>query len=436
MTMASPATAVRSSGSLSSGSLSPIASRVQTIGIVVAALMVWAGQVKQIPPLSSLPVDFTLAMTGLALVAGVVFSFLSRSSIQRDPLLVVGLLLCCGVFGAVNYVSSDYAVDKTLRFFLLTWPSTAAVAMLIRDHHDTKRYIRAVLVVSLGLSFFIYFGGEREYDDTLGRLTTPLGDTILFGQACGAVAIAIAAWVLTSDRVTLGRLIAAGGLFAFEIWTLLAIGSKGPIQALALGSVVIMALQLRRMSPGTAGRVVGIVIAGVVALAFVWSSVPLWSRQRILQFASGNSAGSRFQAWNFTWSNLSGSPFGNGWGSWDLDSPIPIVYPHNLVLEVWYEAGLLGLAAILVMIVVAVVRSLALYDVDRDLATMVLALVSFWVFAAQVSSDVNGNKLLFGMLVAAAAPIAWSRVERADRIDEARGEPPPAAVTSGRSTSW
>jgi O-antigen ligase len=325
-------------------------------------------------------------------------------------LLVVVLLLSCGVFGAVSFIAGDYAFDKTARFFLLTWTAALAVALLVREQYDSKRFLRAVIVVALGLSVFIAFAGEQEYDSTFGRLTTSGGDTILFGQACGAVVVTTAAWLLTSRRVTLSKLVLAAALVGFEIWTMLAIASKGPVQALIISAAAIIIVQFRRLSPNASMRIVGIVTVLILALVAVWPRVPLWSRERILEFASGRSAGARLTAWRFTWSNLDASPFGRGWGSWNEDSPIEIGHPHNLFLEVWYEAGLLGLAAVLLALVIVLLRILAVYRVDIGAATLTLGLVVFWLASAQVSSDVNGNKLLFGVLVAAAAPIVHQRL--------------------------
>ncbi len=402
---------------------SRLGARTQLVGMVLAALMVWGGQVKQIPPLNDLPVDFTLAATFLALAAAVFYSVTVRSSIRRDPLLVLVLLFALGIFGAVNYVATDYALDKTLRYFLLTWTSAAAVAMLVRDQYDSFRFLKAVLGVALGLSLFIAIGGEREYDETLGRLTTSEGGTILFGQACGAVVVATAAWLMTSRRLSPIKLAVAGALVAFEIWTMFAIASKGPIQAVAVATIAMIVLQIRRLNPTTTVRIFGIIAVLTVALFAVWDRVPLWSRERLLQLASGNSAGSRLRAWTYTWSNVDASPFGNGWGSWDLESPVRIGYPHNIILEIWYEAGLLGLIVLLAAIVLVAARLLGVYEWDRAIGTLAVGLVVYWLMAAQVSSDVNGNKLFFAVLVAGAAPIAYDRWRAAN-------ESKPTVVTS------
>lgn len=380
--------------------------RLQALGLFACGLAAWGGSLKQIPPLTLSPVNFTLFATGLALTIGTVFAILSRQLGARGPLTATIVFFAHAVAGTVTYVASDYAIDKTARLFLVTLPAIIAVAFLVRDHLDADRLIRALLGLAMVLSLWIAFGGVREYGDERGRLTTQEGGTIVFGQAAGVVMVAIIAWLLTSKRITPLKITVVVALVGFETWTILSIASRGPIQAVVVAALAMVALQLRRFSPGGLIRVLSLFIGGIVSIGLLWTWVPGRSKDRILLLGSGRSASVRQEAWSYTWKNLDAAPFGNGWGSWETDSPIPVVYPHNLFLESWYETGVIGLLMVAVLVLLAFRTQWRIFPHDRGRATLIFGLVVFWIVAAQVSSDVNGNKLLFVILVAAAAPLA------------------------------
>ncbi len=372
---------------------------------MAAAAASWGGQLKQIPPLSSIPVDFTLAATYLAVVCGLIFSWLTAVPLPRRSVAVMALLATYALSGLVFYESTGYGDDKVARMWLVTLPAALAVVLLVRDHNVARRFFRGVIVLALVLSSWIAVAGERQHDENLGRLTTTEGATIQFGRAAGLIVVVVVAWLLCSSAISAGRLAVAAALAVFEIWVMLAIGSAGPVQALIVAGVLMLLLQLRRMTTSATARVVGLLGGVAAALVVVWPAVPLWSRQRILEFGSGDSASARSLAWEFTWANLDANPFGRGWGSWAMDATIAIGYPHNLFLEAWYEAGLLGLGALSVAVWLASRRALMLFDRNRFEATLLLGMVAYWVAAAQVSGDFNGNKLLYVSLVAALAPI-------------------------------
>jgi O-antigen ligase len=277
-----------------------------------------------------------------------------------------------------------------------------------------------LMILAVAQSIFINLGGERQFG--FGRLTTEDGTTISFGRAAGFVVIAAAAWLMSSRRVSPIKTILILGLGAFHVWTVLAIASKGPILGLAFGLLAMLILQFRRIKIRTGVRLVFLLGVLATTITIVWFQIPELSRQRLTLFGDDGSTDSRQEAWDFTWQNLSGSFVGNGWGSWDVASPVPIVYPHNLFLELWYEAGLIGLVAITAAIWIAVRNQDRIFNHDRFRGTLGLGVLIYWLTAAMVSGELNDNKVFIVLLIASAAPVVLPRSEADD--DEDTGDNP------------
>jgi O-antigen ligase len=393
--------------------------------MVALAMTAFSGQMRQVPPFSWLALDFTVTITLLAVALAGVHAIVTWSSGRAGPRMALLALLAIGLIGTVVRVPTLYADDKILRFFLVTGPALMVTVLVVKDHRDTYRLARLLAVVGFFLTTSIAFGGKREFDQELGRLTSQTGDTITFGLAAATVIVWILA-VFPTQRISPQRVLILGGLCAFQLWTLLSIASRGPIQGVILAAVAMIGLQVSRFKTRDIVRTGAVLIAVIIGLISIWSRVPLWARERVAGTATDGSGSARIQAWSYTWSNVDGSPAGRGWGSWDLYSPIHIGHPHNIVLEVWYEAGFIALVILIALLLLVYRHQLAVFAVDRSAATLIVGLLTLLLASAQVSNDFKENKLLFVMVVAAAAPVAR---------DLAGGRGEPELVTSNQAAT-
>jgi O-antigen ligase len=106
---------------------------------------------------------------------------------------------------------------------------------------------------------------------------------------------------------------------------------------------------------------------------------------------------------------------GIGTGGFAAVSPLE-VYPHNLVLEVAAEFGLLGLVPLVLALiagVVAIARSVrAPLATDRGLSVLVAALFTAALVNAMFSTDITANSdvwLLLGLGVGLASRVPAGR---------------------------
>ena len=376
-------------------------SRLRGMAMVMAGLMTFSGSFKEIPVFAAVPIDLTLLTTLGAFTLALAYSILVRSFPAGRSLAVLFFFTVMASVGSIMTVSTDYGVQKFSRLFIVTIAAGLPIWLMVRTHRDAHRLIRILMGMAFFLSIFINFWGERQYG--FGRLTTEEGTTISFGRAAGFVIIVIAGWFISSDRVSLVRAVTAIGIAGFAVWTMLAIASKGPILGLAIGMLAMAVVQLRRLRIKSGVRLVALFLALASAILVAWLQIPKLSRDRIID-ADDGSTGSRATAWDFTWENVTGSPIGNGWGHWDTVAPIDIVYPHNIFLEVWWEAGLIGLIALCIALWIPIRNMDRTFTMNRFHATTGTGILLYWLAGGLVSGEINDNKILFILMVALAAP--------------------------------
>jgi len=88
------------------------------------------------------------------------------------------------------------------------------------------------------------------------------------------------------------------------------------------------------------------------------------TRLRLIRLVSGGelSEGERIQMWRRAWENISTAPvFGHGLGSSGVMSGRgPDLYPHNWVLQVWLDGGMLGLVLCLTALAIPILFAVPL----------------------------------------------------------------------------
>ncbi len=220
------------------------------------------------------------------------------------------------------------------------------------------------------------------------------------------VSILVMLWFLT-DR-PLGRLsFIAIPAIPLMFGYMLATGSKAPI-----ASIIIAPAVFAFVRGGTKVRVA--TVAALLLIVLVLPSViPMFSSEgliggRILG-TWATSLGRRTASWELAFdgfgrSSVLGMVFGNGTGAFSRLAASADVrnYPHNILIEVLYEGGVIGLALLMVAIAAPILalrdrfrRASAERDKDwRGLAATAVAMYVFGLLNAQISGDLTGNGLI------------------------------------------
>lgn len=223
----------------------------------------------------------------------------------------------------------------------------------------------------------------QEYPIYLGRTSADGLIIAIYG-----VLVATRAWT---------RLAAVAALPALAI-ALIAAGSRGPIVAFALAILVLVALAA---STGQARRRLLIVGAGLLAAALV---VPLAlpgatvgrALSTLLGATGGLSSNGRSELWSQAFAAFSAHPLlGIGTGGFGALHPTE-PYPHNILLEMAAELGVVGaliLLGVLLSAAVALARAWRASSGRDSLdAAVIIALFVAAIVNALFSGAISDNK--------------------------------------------
>lgn len=340
-----------------------------------------------------LPVDLTVLLgVVLAVAAGRELIGHVRVPLRWEVVCLLGL----GVFLLVGSLWSEapsYGIDKAFRYATLGVVALCAPAVFVARDRQFVSKIAVDLTVTatlVALACVVNGGDPTEY----GRLSLGAG-TIHMGRV-GALAVlgGLAALVWSARRMwiwvsalTLGSVALVGS------------GSRGPVVGLALG---ILAVALARFSVGAkrSTRLMLGIIALVSVGALAWSFSPSSATDRFALLFSedkGYSIDQRGELAELALEIIGTHPIlGIGTGSFANHSTYD--YPHNLVLEVWAENGFFAVALAVTALGAALRKSIVAARRSRSYETEYLLLgVVVFLANAMVSTDINGNRILFAL---------------------------------------
>ena len=356
-------------------------------GLLVA--LAAQGTLKAIVPFTAIPIDLLFVLMGLVSVACLLrirrngFPALTRSSALMVVLAVLLLVAAArttipgGVYKAVYFE----AVCGTLFF---------APMVLIRDAAGFARLAAGLVIVGLvvadaatpgsipGQPYTLPGGNEitAAYFPAIGALAA-LSCLAMRAVGLRRVLLLVVAAVLTAAAVRAGS---RGVLIAVLVATLLAlvllvIHARRPVVALTLA---VIALGF--------GLVAAREVVGTSALAR-YSGLTDDARRAYLRTRALDQALDR--------------PAGLGIGGYGLNLPVlnprpAVPYPHNIVLEVANESGIVALNALLALLGVGFVMALRL--ARRRGFALCAAGITFAFIEALASGSVNDHGVLWLML--------------------------------------
>lgn len=351
--------------------------------VVLLAALGSIGLVKD--GLGLLPIDATLLVSSGVLVysLGALITNGFRISAATNAVLAVFWVLFFGIVGASL---TGYSASKVGRLFSLTLLAALAPTLLVRDNPTARRFLNALAVIgTVGFVAVEAFGTETGVEVTHTKLAGPL--------LVWTVVLAVHRQI----RLSLSAMI------VLPILTLMAsYGNRGPLAAVAVALALVL-FQGRTKLHHT--LMVGSIV--VFAAISVVRSAPDIAPERV-NSAPGRSTETRLPAYTRTLPVIIDNPLGIGWGDWgrkvDVYRYQNRQYPHNIVLEVFSEAGwLVGVVFVVVLCwLVNTARKRRTIEARGIYGLLLYALVN-----ALVSGDINGNRLLFlvgGIVVAQSVP--------------------------------
>ncbi|MGW5366661.1 O-antigen ligase family protein [Actinopolymorpha pittospori] len=395
------------------------------IGPVFLIGLLFAGYVKGTAAFAWLPVDLTTVAAAVTVLV-VVLAFLRRLSAPRNAALVVLLWLSfvpASLFhgpASPFHDANPYAGEKVLKLWTLTL--LAALAPFFVVDTPRRRMVSAWTVVGFGLTCT---ATAILFPDPLQswRLVAEGSNTIAIGRAAGAACLVLAILGFFVRRRSLRVVLFVGalGMAAAVVES----GSRGPLFAAAVAFLLVGCSRL----DGTSSRRARIVaVLAMFPFALWWMSRDAGlAAERILRVVQGGagddvSVGARLHLIGGALRTAGQHPAGVGWGSLvDYLRPSEVLddrwtqYPHNLLVEVLAEAGVVCALAVVAFLAVSAWR-LRRCCRSRDGAIW-SGLTLFFVLNAMVSGDINDNRPMF-------AAVAITLTIEVARRREVRSGPP------------
>ena len=355
--------------------------------------------------------DYTVLCAILVLIA-MAYSFARSGGRIKDIISIpVGMyLFLVGIlfFGLAYTSAPNYGLEKSSRFATLTLIAFLAPVVFSNNNRDIKLLMWVVLAVGITLTVGTIMAPQSIEPRPEGRAefmeSSSLGTATQIGMS---LVITFVFAVMTGTPKLLRTVSLA--IMPFMMAGMILTGSRGPFAGLILTCLVAIFICRRGISKAWLPFIVG---AAVVSLMVSFVKLPERVTSRIATlwesgYTAKRAVGTRTEM--FVWA-VRRSPerliLGHGTGAYAVDrgGQDERSYPHNIVIELLYEQGLVG--AIIISLFLWLIfrrwrqaaRFVRLYELDIGIfqAVHIAGLLFLFAFMqALKSGDINDNRFMF-----------------------------------------
>lgn len=398
----------------------------------VFVLFLYSNEIKVLLP--TLPIDETVLFGALSM--GVGAWLLSRGGLYLPGLVIVGTAFGFVAFALISWgwTPSRILLKPRLSYLVVfnMWCVIGGGLIIASSRARALRFLCLVLLMSLGvalagLRIYLVYGNFRTLDlwDDLGFSRTYLnwGYTVADGAAV-AMVIGLYSRFMSAKQLLL--LVCFGICATF----LLVGGARGPLLGVGLAGLVVISVRIPRVSPGRfevsvgqlAGLTIGVALAGVIAAMIMTGNVTT-TLNRFIQLADqaegeqGVEGASRWLYWPAAIRFFLDAPIiGNGFNSFSnlfhKGSERPGGHPHNVVLQIAAELGLVGLILFGVFVWSGLRHATLRRLRDDPLMVCVLAYFITAIQNAMFAKELTGARKLFFAVALFAIPAATRAVSQ------------------------
>ena len=320
---------------------------------------------------------------------------------QLAPLIA---FLAFAAIVAVSYsytTAPDYGASKLFRFLMIGTLLLVAPLFLILNENNFRRFALIFVGFSAATATQLIYALEfQKHDDSID--VTRIGAGWLIGMS---ILLVLFYPLLRSKRGNYALYLV---LLPLCIAGLVASVARGPMVALSIAVLIGLAAWLRqgRLRGSTALALLFVFAVGFGGAYFVLRQADLGKytakagefKTLLTEGGSSGSAGKRLNFYRATLPAIMDHPvFGAGVGSWSvfyygIDSRN---YPHNLLLEIAFEEGLVGVAVFALLLVLVGASTFWMLRATRSHFLALGLLVLYCVIVSMFSGDLDDNRLLW-----------------------------------------
>lgn len=361
--------------------------------------LAYVGAFKGNRAFAAAPIDLTI-FAAVVVALAIVIYFLRGGRVTRAVYPIL-LLWAAFVPGVVLSWPTGQGSAKTAMLFTITLLVAVTTPLILQTQRSRRYWLFSIVGFAVLVLFFAMIDPSIVESQEYGRLSLEGGTTIVSGQLIGAGSVVALLGALRPGQR--GRALLAG-LAAMLALGVLLVGSRGPFFAMLFALTA--TLTLGRVYARSRVIIVGAWVAMASGLLWFVFSTDMRPVARIVDFVATQKDPAREWYYSVAGASIGSQPQGVGWGGFAYlvgmgsaeSSGIP-VYPHNLFLEVALEGGWLAGLALMAFVSVALTR-LWRRSLQPD-GVALFGLAIYWLVAAQTSSDINGNRMMWASLAVA-----------------------------------
>lgn len=408
---------------------------VEKAGEWLFALFLFAGNYKADPRLAFVQthIDITVLFWILSFCAFLYRILKKPSTIKITQefgiVAVLFLLLVACLVGSLLYSESTrYGLDKTLQFIVLTSWAFFGAGFLISDLFSLKRFSWAIvaIAVAMALDALAKYPGVGQ----IGIVRALEGTGVALARVTGLGLLTIVAFLLPTSRTLLMKLVLLN-IAVLQLFGALIAGARGPVIALIPSLALFFVLSIGGVFPFIrieryALRLSVVMFCVLVILGIFGRDLfaTLGFRMQVLIHGGGTSALTRLAFYREALDLWARSPiWGNGVGEFAIvvrGQDVP-VYPHNIILELGAETGLIGVLVFITLLIVAfakpVINLSAQRGITKTVTRYLLVACCFVLLNTMVSGDINGNRILFTWIALVASASRFQKNEAVDSLN-------------------
>ncbi len=302
--------------------------------------------------------------------------------------------------------SSTYAQFKLLRLFTVVPGSIGGALIIAQSNVRFARFLRLIVTFGILLStlvIFQYISGTLNGGFSIGE-----GAYLLPSRIMGIAGLIFIYWL--SKTQNFYKRIVLIILTSIHILGIFLSSSRGALVALfaAIGLFVLLQMWYNRYHIQLPHEVRDLGLTGLiggtgVAIAISAGVVDLTSfrivRRTLRLFLPNQTETSllaRIEHYQFSFEQWLQSPlFGHGIGSYGVlrTGEDIILYPHNIILEILIELGLIGFGLMSSLVFIGIIRIYRYKQAASDSTySFLIAFAFFWFVSALFSFDITGNR--------------------------------------------
>jgi O-antigen ligase len=419
-------------------------------------LFLYSNEIKVLLP--TMPVDETVLFGVMSMAVGAWIIARQGIPVRGLAVVVMASLFVAWALASYGWTPSRILIKRQLAYLVVfnMWCVIGGALVIAGSRERTVRFLCLTLLVALfvalsGLRLYLMYGDFRRLPiwSELGFSRTYLNWGYTVADGAG-VALVI---TLFSRFLSLKQLVAAGMLLACAGFVLVG-GARGPMVGVALAAMVALSVRPPRVGPGrievSVGQIVGLFLVVAAAAYVSWliaTGQTTTTLSRFIQlFESAESdeivvGASRWLYWPAAIRFWLDAPWlGNGFASFSYlyheGGEYPGGHPHNVVLQILAELGVVGLI-LFGAFVWSALRHASLRRLREDpLMVCVLIYLATGMMNSMFAKELTGGrKLFFAVGLLALRPATQALASRAHgRLGEPRSRR--SAEPGTRPAAW